>query len=106
MSYLKRALGVKLQTSNLAALGETRRYLIIVRQEKLVIGYWLNLINTCPSNSMNLVYNELHQLSTEGYTKWCTHVGSLLKSLGMENIWDEQKLLVSVDNFKQLKAGL
>ena len=35
----------------------------------------------------------------------CTHVGSLLKSLGMENIWDEQKLLVSVDNFKQLKAG-
>ena len=44
--------------------------------------------------------------STEGYTTWCTHVGSLLKSVGMENIWDEQKWLVSVDNFKQLKGGL
>ena len=62
-------------------------------------------MNTCPSNPLKLVYNKLHQLSTEGYTTWCTHVGCLLKSLGMENIWDEQKLLVSVDNFKQLKAG-
>ena len=72
----------------------------MVRQEKFLIGYWLELINTCPSNPLKLVYNELHQLSTDGYTTWC----SLLKSVGMENIWDEQKLLVSVDNFKQLKA--
>ena len=77
-----------------------------VRQEKLVIGYWLKLMNICPNNPLKLVYNEFHQLSTEGYTTWCTHVGSLLKSVGMENIWDEQKLLVSVDNFKQLKAGI
>ena len=105
LSYLKRALGVKSQTSNLAVFGETGRCPIMVRQEKLVIGYWLKLMNICPNNPLKLVYNELHQLSTEGYTTWCTHVGSLLKSVGMENIWDEQKLLVSVDNFKQLKAG-
>ena len=104
LSYLKRALGVKLQTSNLAVLGETGRYPIMVRQEKLVIGYWLKLMNTCPSNPLKLVYNELHQLSTEGYTTCCTHVGSMLKSLGKENIWDEQKELVSIDDFKQLKA--
>ena len=90
LSYLKRALGVKLQTSNLAVFGETGQYPIMVRQEKLVIGYWLKLMNTCPSNPLKLVYNELHQLSTDGYTTWCTNVGSLLKSVGMENLWDEQ----------------
>ena len=105
LSYLKRALGVKLQTSNSAVFGETGRCPIMVRQEKLVIGYWLKLMNTCPNNPLKLVYNELHRLSTKGYKTWCTHVGSLLKSVGMENIWDEQKLLVSVDNFKQMKAG-
>ena len=48
---------------------------------------------------------ELLQLITEGYTSKCTHVGSLLKPVGMENIWDEHRLPVSVDNFKQQKAG-
>ena len=105
LSYLKSAPGVKLQTSNLAVFGQTGRYPIMVRQEKLFIGYWLKLMNTCPSNLLKLVYNELHQISTDGYTTWCTHVGSMLKSMGMENIWDEQKLPVSVDNLKQLTAG-
>ena len=80
-------------------------YRKMVRQEKVVIGYWLKLLNTCKSNPMKLVYNNLLQLSTEGYTTWCIHVSCLLKSAGMENIWDEQKLQVSVNNFKQMKAG-
>ena len=106
MSYLKRALGVKLQTSNLAVYGETGRYPTIMRQENLVIGYWLKIMNTCPSNPLKRVYNELYRLSTEGFTTWCTYVGPLLKSAGMENIWNEQKLPVSVSNVKQLKAEL
>ena len=36
-TYLKRALGVKAQTSNLAILGETGRQPFIARQEKLVL---------------------------------------------------------------------
>ena len=38
-TYFKRALGVRVQTSNLAILRESGRYPLIARQEKLTLGY-------------------------------------------------------------------
>ena len=55
--YLKRALGVKVQTSNLAIFGETGRYPLFVRQEKLVLGYWVKLITLSPTNPLRIVYD-------------------------------------------------
>jgi len=100
LSYIKRAIGVKSQTSNLAVYGETGRYPMIVRQEKLALGYWLKLMMASPTSPLKLVYNELYRLSTQGHTTWCTYVGDLLKSLGLEYIWNEQKLSVTGHKMK------
>ena len=43
--YMKHALVVKNQTSNLAVYGETGRYPMLTRQEQLVLGYWLKIIS-------------------------------------------------------------
>ena len=102
--YLKRALGVKVQTSNLAIFGETGRYPLFVRQEKLVLGYWVKLMTLSPTNPLRIVYDELYRLSTTGNTTWCTHVGDLLTSIGLENIWEGQMIPVSAFNVNQLKS--
>ena len=102
--YLKRALGVKVQTSNLASFGETGRYPLFVRQEKLVLGYWFKLMTLSPTNPLCIVYDELYRLSTTGHTTWCTHVGDLLTSIRFKNIWEGQMLPVSAFNVNQLKS--
>ena len=56
-TYLKRALGVRVQTSNLAILGESGRYPLIARQEKLTLGYWLKLTTVPTPNPLRLVYD-------------------------------------------------
>ena len=102
--YLKRAFGVKVQTSNLAIFGETGRYPIFVRQEKLVLGYWVKSMTLSPTNPQRIVYDTLYCLSTTGHTTWCTHVGDLLTSIGLENIWEGQMIPVSAFNVNQIKS--
>ena len=100
--YLKRALGVKVQTSNLAVFGETGRYPLIVKQEKLVLGYWLKLMTISTTNPLRIVYDELYRLSNAGHITWCTYVGELLTSIGLGNIWEGQN--ISAGNVNQLKS--
>ena len=59
LTYLKRAWGVKSQASNLAIYGETGCYPLKVRQETLVIGYWLKLMTLPANNPLKLVYGDL-----------------------------------------------
>ena len=70
--YLKRALGIKVQTSNLAVFGKTGRYPLIVKQEKLVLGYWLKLMTIFTTNPLRIVYDKLYRLSNAGHLTWCT----------------------------------
>ena len=100
-TYLKRALGVRVQTSNLAILGESGRYPLIARQEKLTLGYWLKLTTVPTPNPLRLVYDELYRLSMAGHTTWCSHVRELLKSIGLSDIWEDQKTLVSAESINQ-----
>ena len=102
--YLKRALCVKLQTSNLAIYGETGRYPLKVGQETLVIGYWLKLMTLPVSNPLKLVYGDLYRLNIEEHTNWCTYVEELIESIGLGEFWDEQKSLSSVNDIKLLKT--
>ena len=80
--YLKRVLGVKVQTSNLAVLGATGRYTLIVKQEKLVLGYRLKFMTISTTNLLCIVYDELYRLSNASHITWCTYVGALLTSIG------------------------
>ena len=77
---------------------------LFVRQEKLVLGYWVKLMTLSPTNPLRIVYDELYRLSTTGNTTWCTHVGDLLTSIGLENIWEGQMIPVSAFNVNQFKS--
>ena len=80
------------------------RYLLIVRQEKLTLGYWLKLMTIPIKNPLGIVYDELFRLSATGHATWCSHVGELLKSTGLSNTLEDQKTLVSVESINQLKS--
>ena len=48
---------------------------------------------TLPANNpLKLVYGDLYRLNIEGHTNWCTHVEELIKSIGLGEVCDEQKL--------------
>ena len=70
-TYLKRALGVKMQTSNLAILGESGRHPLIATQEKLVLFYWLKIQTTPLTNPLRIVYEELYRFSNADHITWC-----------------------------------
>ena len=92
-----------MQTLNLAIFGETGRYPVFMRQEKMILAYWMKLMTLSPTNPLRIVYDVLNRLSTTGHTIWCTHVGDLLTSFGLENIWEGQMIPVSEFNVNQLK---
>ena len=102
-TFLKHALRVRVQTSNLATLGESGRYPLIARQEKQTLGYLLKLTTVPTPNPLRIVYAELYRLSMAGQTTWCSHVRELLKSK-LSDIWEDQKILVSVERINQLKS--
>ena len=102
-TYLKRALGVKMQTSNLAILGETGRHPWIATQEKLVLFYWLKIKTTPLTNPLRIVNEKLYRFSNADHITWCTYVRDLLISIGLENIWMGQDMEISVENVDLLK---
>ena len=104
--YLKRALGVKVQTSNPEIFGETWRYTLFVRQGKLALGYWVKLMTLSPTNPLRIVYDELYRFSSTGHTTWRTRVGDSLTSIGLRNIWEGQMIPVSAYNVNQLSPIL
>ena len=48
-----------------------------VKQEAFVIGYWLQLMTVAANNPLEILYDYLYRLSSEGYTNWCTRVGKI-----------------------------
>ena len=46
----------------------------------------------------------LWRLNIAGHTNWCTHVEELIKSIGLGEVWDEQKSLPSVNDIRLLKT--
>ena len=88
--YMKHALGVENQTSNLAVYGETDRYPMLTRQEQYVLGYWLKIISVPVANPVRSVYAELLRLSHAGHLTWCTNVVILMRSIGFVDVWESQ----------------
>ena len=60
---------------------------------------------TLPTNNpLKLVYRDLYRLNIEGHTNWCTHVDELIRSVGLGEIWDEQKSPPSVNDIRLLNT--
>lgn len=86
-SYLKQTLGVKSQTSNLAVYGETGRSPLILRQQEMLIKYWLRLLTIDKEHLLSVVYRELCALDVAGHITWVKNVRELLSSSGMGELW-------------------
>ena len=62
------------------------------------------MMTLSPTNPLRIVYDELFRLSSTGHMTWCIHVGDLLTSIGLENIWEGQVIPVYVFNVNQIKS--
>ena len=105
-TYIKRTLGVKPQTSNLAIYGETGRYPFLTRQPKLALRYWLKVIKLDNINPLKIVYRELYELDNNGHETWCTHVRSFLHSIALKDVWDTQNIPPEFQNIEHLKSKI
>ena len=75
-----------------------------IRETREIDSRLLGEIYESPTNPLRIVYDELYRLSTTGHTTWCTHVGDLLTSIGLENIWEGQMIPVSAFYVNQIKS--
>ena len=87
MKFLRRALGIKEQTSNLAVYGETGRFPLQLRQMELQLRYWCRLATMEPENPLPHVYNELLKLHRCGNKTWCDNIVKTLDSIGLTDAW-------------------
>ena len=104
--YIKRVLGVKCQTSTLAIYGETGRCPMLVRQEQLVIGYWLKMMSLPSCSPVKSVYLELLKVSNAGHHTWCTEIAALMGSIGYGDIWTSQSIPCDLAGIRRLKHKL
>ena len=85
--FIKRALGVKKQTSNLAIYGETGSFPLELRQMELQLRYWSRLAATNPDDPLYHVYHQLLRLHKVGIKTWCDNIKHSLEFLGLTNVW-------------------
>ena len=88
LKYIKRALGVKQQTSSYAVYGETGRFPLELRQKELMLRYWSRLITLNKDNILFKIYCHLLQLHSLGHKTWCASVLSVLDSVNLKDIWN------------------
>ena len=106
--FLKKTLGVKLQTSTLAVYGECGRFPLELRQKELTLKYWRRLLKLPIDNPLHIVYKKLIQLHTLN-RNWCSVVFDILRSLGFENLLEAEADLnvADIDGFnRKLKLSL
>ena len=91
--YLKQTLGVKQQTPHLAIYGETGRYPLHIKQQEMLLKYWLRLLSLDKENPLYKVYIELVNLDKLGHKTWCMNIKSILENIDLFHLWDNQEQL-------------
>ena len=106
--FMKRALGVKKQTSNLAIYGETGRFPLELRQMELQLRYWCRLAAMMPDDPLYHVYHQLLSLHKVGIKTWCDNIKHSLDFLGLRDMWSAyingtpfKQILPVVSNVKE-----
>ena len=91
LKYSKQVLGVKPQTSTLAAYGETGRFPLVLGQSLNVVKYWYRILTMEPSSVVKCVYDELYSLHAKGHSTWCCKIPNILNMYGHGADWDRQQ---------------
>ena len=80
-NFIKRTLGLKRQTSNLAVYGETGRYPLEIRQIELFLKYWLRIISLDNSDPLFKIYKELLKLYKLKHKNWVGTLSGVLEKI-------------------------
>ena len=90
IKFIKTILGVHGNTSNLAVLGETGRFPLVIRQKVKSLKYWSKIL-TLPDHSLvKKMYFILYDLNEAGYQTWCTNIEEMLCQSDLKVKWDQQ----------------
>ena len=82
LKYLKDVLRVRQSCSDLAIFGETGQFPLFLRQQDLLIKYWLRILRMSNDNVIKATYNELISLSKQGHDNFAQKVRSLISRYG------------------------
>ena len=85
LGYLKRTIGLRLQTPTDAVLSDTGNFPLHFRRNLNVIKYWLRMLNLQADDPLRNAFDTLIQLHNLGQSNWWTEVTTLLSSLEISN---------------------
>ena len=88
--FLKRILGVKMSTSNMALYSETGRFPLLLDRYIRIIKYWLKICNSDYNNCIvKSVYCMLKDrtVKNENIVNWVSKVKALLQRTGFYDVW-------------------
>ena len=118
MQFCKYILRLKKSTMNYMVLGELGRVEVSLTIKERMINYWLRTINGKECKLSTIVCNVLKLLDDQGIysSPWIIHIKSILRDLGMPNIWHEHKSITMswlkravkfrlTDSFRQIWQG-
>ena len=93
LRFLKRLLGVRQQTCNMAVYGELGRVPLYVTRKIRIIRYWSKILSD-PYCLLYKVYSqEVHDVNINSNLNcWSSNVKLLLEELGFSNLWNEQSI--------------
>ena len=105
--FIKRVLGVKKGTSNVALYGKTGRFPILLDRYVRIVKYWLKIAKSdyenCIVKSMYIhLFNEV--LYNQDTSNWVAKVRDMLQRSGFVDVWtylDSVDLLKFIPVFKQ-----
>ena len=86
VKYLKNMLEVDRGAVNSAVLSELGRYPLYISSLKLMIGFWIHIINSNANSLINIAYHA-NKLIKNGF---CHQLESFLKDIGFYHIWVNQ----------------
>ena len=98
LGYLKRTIGLRLQTPTDAVLSDTGRFPLQLRRNLNVIKYWLRMLNIQADDPLRNAFDTLVQLHNLGQSNWWTEVTTLLTSLEISDPESHELNLANKNN--------
>ena len=98
LGYLKRTIGLRLQTPTDAVLSDTERFPLQLRRNLNVIKYWLRMLNLQADDPLRNAFDTLVQLHNLGQSNWWTEVTTLLASLEISDPESHELNLANKNN--------
>ena len=89
----KRYMCVRLQSSNVAVLGDCGKFPMWIEAAKRCVKYWLRILCMDDSRFVGICYNMLKVLDDYGQTIWVSTVKCLLQANGFGYVWTNQSVL-------------